>query len=269
MRKTLGTAFTTGLLLWVLSANAAGGTGAATTGGSAYQPPASSAPPATTPAGSSAPGGSTTAGGAAPTPPAPIASPYPPVPGGGWVFPLYPLSRVAAPSTWTLDQGVDLGGSANDCGPNLIELAVAEGTIVKEGIGGFGGATPVLRIETGIDRGRYVYYGHAMPALVPVGAHVSAGQPIAEVGCGKVGISDAPHLEIGISPASLATSFTLPSFGETSHETLSDLSAAYDAAGGTARATARSRRGIGGQPRRLKRHSRRRRVKRSAKHRGR
>lgn len=124
-----------------------------------------------------------------------------------------PTSPTPGPSTYVLTNGVALplprqylvNGSV-DQGVDYAapggtpEYAMGDGVIIGEGISGFGPWAPILKITDGPLKGFTVYYGHAGPDLVPVGAHVKAGQQISEVGYGIVGISTGPHIEIGFYP---------------------------------------------------------------------
>ncbi|MDQ6785171.1 MAG: M23 family metallopeptidase [Actinomycetota bacterium] len=123
-------------------------------------------------------------------PPAPTSPPRVPSPTGvGLPLPLQYLHG------GSIDGGVDYSAPG---GTPL--YAMGSGTIIAEGISGFGPNTPVLKITSGSLAGRTVYYGHAGPDLVPVGTQVAQGQQISAVGSGIVGISSGSHLEIGFYP---------------------------------------------------------------------
>jgi len=114
-----------------------------------------------------------------------------------FVFPFKDPSVADPQGVWSQDQGVDLGAHGG-CGRDAVLVAVGDGVVIQEGIDGFGPTAPVLRMTSGVFAGRNVYYGHTGHDFVQVGDHVTAGERISTIGCGIVGNSQAPHLEIGV-----------------------------------------------------------------------
>jgi len=145
----------------------------------------------------------------------------PPIPGvpamdasSGWVFPIKQAHQMAGTSSWTLDQGVDLGFglgySKSFCGSKATLVAVEDGIVTTIGISGFGSRSPIIKLTHGKYKGWSVYYGHSQPTIVHKGQVVKRGQAISSIGCGRVGYSSAPHLEIGMFKGGYCCSGTVP-----------------------------------------------------------
>jgi len=134
----------------------------------------------------------------------------------GFRFPFLHVSQATSPGSWSLDQGVDIFAKGEACGAAAKLVAVGDGTVIQTGISGFGPTAPVIRMSSGPFRGRNVYYGHTGHIYVHVGQHVHAGDLVAQIGCGSVGYSSAPHLEIGVGVAGGPP--CCPGFGQTARQ---------------------------------------------------
>ena len=142
----------------------------------------------------------------------------------GFRFPFLNPQASSSPGSWTFDQGIDMFAVGQACGAAAKLVAVGDGTVIQTGISGFGPTAPVIRMSNGPFRGRNVYYGHTGRIYVHVGQHVRAGQLVAQIGCGRVGMSSAPHLEIGVGVPGGPP--CCPGFGQTSHAMYRQLVAA-------------------------------------------
>lgn len=146
---------------------------------------------------------------------------YRPAPKPTFRFPFLHPSLAVSQGQWSQDDGVDIGADGNACGSAAVLVAVGDGVVIQEGINGFGPTAPVLRMTSGPFKGRNVYYGHTGHDYVRVGDHVRMGDRVSQIGCGDVGISSGPHLEIGVGVRGGPT--CCPAYHATSAEMLRQL----------------------------------------------
>jgi murein DD-endopeptidase MepM/ murein hydrolase activator NlpD len=142
-----------------------------------------------------------------------------------FVFPYQDKKIVVPKGRWAMSQGVDIATVGGACGDQAVVVATDPGKVVREGVNALGPDTPVIQVTGGPRAGRSIYYGSTKGNLVPVGAQVQAGQPITHVGCGPIGMSSTPHLEIGMSLPGGPT--CCPGVRQTSPELYNLLAAAY------------------------------------------
>jgi hypothetical protein len=152
-----------------------------------------------------------------------------------FVFPFQDKTRAVPQSQWTQDEGVDISADGVTCSNEPVLVAVSSGTVqvvdstTVPDYQNFGPWVEELTPDPGtLFAGRVIYYGHAKDPIVTSG-HVIAGQPLTHVGCGLVGDSSAPHVEIGVFQAGETNPLRFPPFQTTSQEMFDQLVASYNA----------------------------------------
>ena len=129
------------------------------------------------------------------------------------------------------DDGVDIEDAPNGAAVYSITSGVV--TAVASDPGGFGPNYPVILATRGPLAGEYIYYGHVAAAVVKVGQHVIAGQPIAIMGHTGDAVSlGHGHIEIGFSdgsgdPLNHHGALAITPSGAAMRQVLTDISAAF------------------------------------------
>jgi hypothetical protein len=146
-----------------------------------------------------------------------------------FVFPFQDKTRAVPQSQWTQDEGVDISADGVTCANEPVLVAVSSGTVqvvdstTVPDYRNFGPQVTEITGDPGtVFAGHIIYYGHSKDPIVTSG-HVAAGQPVTHVGCGIVGDSSGPHLEIGVFPSGVTDPLRFPPVHATSQDMFAQL----------------------------------------------